>query len=308
MLSSLNEINLSNNGFEGDIPTELEFLTTLQILDLSSNSISGSLPSTFNRFTSLTDLRLSRNDIFFFFSETYPLTNLRTLHLSESDMFIPTFNFDQWPFMKELRIDGNYLTSTIPTNIGTMDQLEIFHMYNMKCSDTVPNECPGTLPTELGLLTDLIELNLSGNDVLDQNNGNNFSGTLPTEIGHLTKLRLLNLYNPAKVDHAGLTGTIPTKLGNLSSLTELNLYSNDLTGPISFAETGGGSSTMSNLQFLDLSLNRLTGTLPAPFINILTSLTSLYLFHNNFSGNIPTEIGSMSKLTVLSLRGNPLII
>ena len=41
-----------------------------------------------------------------------------------------------------------------------------------------------TIPTEIGLLTDLQFLNLAHNA---------FSGTVPTEVGHLQRLRTLNM-------------------------------------------------------------------------------------------------------------------
>ena len=53
---------------------------------------------------------------------------------------------------------------------------------------------------------------------------NGMKGTIPTEIGGLTELRKLHLY----VNN--LTGTIPTELGNLTKLQSLQLNRNPLTG------------------------------------------------------------------------------
>ena len=56
---------------------------------------------------------------------------------------------------------------------------------------------------------------------------NQFIGTVPTEIGLLTQLSLLGLSNNQ------LSGTIPSTLGNLVQLSYLYLYSNpQLTGII----------------------------------------------------------------------------
>ena len=53
---------------------------------------------------------------------------------------------------------------------------------------------------------------------------NNLTGTIPSQLGNLSNLTRLNL------GLNGLTGTIPSELGNLSSLTRLILAGNALTG------------------------------------------------------------------------------
>ena len=56
--------------------------------------------------------------------------------------------------------------------------------------------------------------------------GNNLVGTIPSELGNLSNLTELSLtYNQ-------LSGSIPPELGNLSNLTELVLDSNQLSGVI----------------------------------------------------------------------------
>ena len=55
---------------------------------------------------------------------------------------------------------------------------------------------------------------------------NNLTGTIPTELGLLSNLGLLGLH------WNQLTGTIPTELGLLSNLYALQLSSNQLTGSV----------------------------------------------------------------------------
>jgi Leucine-rich repeat (LRR) protein len=100
----------------------------------------------------------------------------------------------------------------------------------------------GSLPTEIGLLSNLSQLSL-GNNAL--------TGTLPSELGTISTLQSLNLQNNA------LTGTIPTELGTMSSLEFLVLSDNMLRGPIP-SELG----QILTLQQLRLKNNALTGTLP----------------------------------------------
>ena len=57
-------------------------------------------------------------------------------------------------------------------------------------------------------------------------NDNQLTGTIPPDIGYLTNLIYLNLYNNS------LTGTIPSEIGYLTKLTTLKLGSNYLSGVV----------------------------------------------------------------------------
>ena len=56
---------------------------------------------------------------------------------------------------------------------------------------------------------------------------------------------------------------------------------------------------------LSLSINNLTGTLPAE-LGDLTSLSRLWMWHNSLSGEIPKELGNLSQLIELRLNNNSL--
>ena len=168
----------------------------------------------------------------------------------------------------------------------------------------------GELPTELGLLTGLEELNVSLSSQL--------TGLIPAELGDLVNLRTLHLrYNR-------LTGPIPPELGGLSKLTDLQLHGNALNGPIP-PELGNLSelvnlylgvnyltgpipvelSRLAQLEDLWLSLNRLSGPIP-PELGMLQALRNLELDENRLSGGVPWELGSISSLSTLRLSGNSL--
>ena len=75
----------------------------------------------------------------------------------------------------------------------------------------------GRIPSEIGLLTQLMYMDLGTNQL---------TGKIPTEIGNLINLEVLY------VDTNKLTGTIPTELANLSKLYYLYLQNNpSLTPP-----------------------------------------------------------------------------
>ena len=144
----------------------------------------------------------------------------------------------------------------------------------------------GSIPTELGSLSNLATLNL---------NGNQLTGSVPTELGSLSNLTHLYLNGNE------LIGEIPTGLTSLSNLTVLNFGGNQLSGSIPTE-----LASLSNLATLNLGGNRLTGVIPAE-LGSLSNLTKLYLNGNQLTDGIPTELGSLSNLTHLFLNGNELI-
>jgi Leucine-rich repeat (LRR) protein len=179
--------------------------------------------------------------------------------------------------VSEIDLWSNSLTGSIPTELGNLSNLTILSLSS--------NDLTGTIPTELGNLSNLTSLYLYSNEL---------TGTIPTELGNLSNLSYLSLGNN------DLTGTIPTELGNLSNLTSLSLGSNDLTGTIP-TELGN----LSNLSYLSLGNNDLTGTIPTELGN-LSNLEYLYLYNNDLTGTIPTELGNLSNLTKLFLHSNQL--
>ena len=145
------------------------------------------------------------------------------------------------------------------------------------------NNLSGSIPAELGNLTNLTDLSLSMNSL---------SGSIPAELGNLTNLTELSL------SFNSLTGSIPDELGNLTNLTDLSLSANYLSGSIP-AELGN----LTNLTFLWLQYNSLSGSIPSELGN-LTNLRWLYLHTNSLSGSIPSELGNLTKLEYLVLNDN----
>ena len=143
----------------------------------------------------------------------------------------------------------------------------------------------GEIPPELGALSHLWLLDLSGNEL---------TGEIPEELGRLSNLTALYL------NENELTGKIPEQLGDLSQMTFLFLYGNELTGEIP-AQLGN----LSHLRTLDLSGNQLTGEIPQQLGN-LSQLTQLHLGSNRLTGEIPTQLGNLSQLTYLNLGSNRL--
>lgn len=130
--------------------------------------------------------------------------------------------------------------------------------------------------------------------------GAQLTGTLPPQLGQLTELRGLNVANVEweylpRV-YNGLTGSIPPELGNLSKLEYLLLANNFLSGEIP-PELGN----LTNLRRLTLGLNYLTGSIPAE-LGRLTELETLDLGYNRLHGSIPPELAALQQLQGVSHR------
>ncbi len=154
---------------------------------------------------------------------------------------------------------------------------------NRRVTDLVlpGNNLTGTLPTELGGLSNLTDLVLYNNVV---------TGEIPPELGGLSNLIRLSL------DSNRLTGEIPPELGGLSNLTGLYLQSNQLTGEIP-PELGG----LSNLSQLGFDRNQLTGEIP-PELGGLSNLTHLFLSSNQLRGCIPKGLRDIANHDLAELN------
>ncbi|RVW98123.1 LRR receptor-like serine/threonine-protein kinase GSO1 [Vitis vinifera] len=195
----------------------------------------------------------------------------------------------------------------------------------------------GSLPSQLGNLSNLLSLDLSLNDDLH-------SGNLEC-LSHLSSLRLLDLsilpplttpslshvnssaplafldlsdnYDLASsvypwvfnfsttlvhlsISQGNLNCLIPGAYGNMISLAYLDLRACALKGEI--PESFGN---MSSLTYLDLSENQLQGAIPKAFGN-MRSLKYLDLSKNQLQGSIPNTVGNLASLERLYLLVNRL--
>jgi len=109
----------------------------------------------------------------------------------------------------------------------------------------------GSIPPEIGCLTNLDTLHLGSNQL---------TGEIPPEIGDLENLTTLSLSSNQ------LTGEIPSTIGGLENLTYLTLSWNQLSGSIP-SEIGN----LTNLTYLDLAYNQLTGEIPPEVCDLIES-------------------------------------
>ncbi|WP_420633428.1 M66 family metalloprotease [Candidatus Palauibacter sp.] len=281
-------------------------------LDLSGNGLTGELPLDLGKLTELTELRLGGNALAGPLPRSLARLALRELHYDDTDLCVPlNASFREW-------------LGAVPSHEGTgqqcsplsdRDVLELLYeatdgpnwsrpnnwLTNAPLGDWYgigadargrvtniylgSNGLTGSIPLELGDLSELRSLSLRGNSL---------STSIPPELGRLANLTSLEL------SLNRLTGPIPPSLGDLSNLKRLALLRNRLTGPLP-PQLGN----LHSLEKLELAQNDLTGALPTA-LGDLSSLKELYLYENRLTGSIPEEFGSLSDLTHLRLEDNRL--
>ncbi|KAL2345976.1 hypothetical protein Fmac_007261 [Flemingia macrophylla] len=105
-----------------------------------------------------------------------------------------------------------------------------------------------------------------------------------------------NRVTEIKLSNLGLTGTLPYGLQVLSSLTNLDMSSNKLGGTIPY-------QLPPYVQRLNLAYNNITGTVPYSISN-LTALTDLNLGHNQLQQGLGVDFLNLSTLSKLDLSFN----
>ncbi|PWA41942.1 polygalacturonase inhibitor 1 [Artemisia annua] len=108
------------------------------------------------------------------------------------------------------------------------------------------------------------------------------------------------------ITNSDLAGTIPDAIGDLKYLKTLRLHKMPfLIGEIPKSPIPSSLSTLPNMIGLDLSRNRLTGSIPESFGQLVSpSLQGLSLSHNMLSGDIPKSIGNMIIYQIDLSRNN----
>ena len=183
--------------------------------------------------------------------------------------------------VRHLKLENRGLTGTLPSEIGRLTELTSLNLGNLGGGPF--NSLTGPIPPELGELKKLEVLWLDSNYL---------SGNIPPEFGGLESLQTVFL------DGNQLTGPIPPELGNIPLLYKLHLGHNKLSGPI--PPELGKPPALSKLYLND---NQLEGPIPAE-LGSLTGLDELYLDNNHLEGPIPAELSGIRSLDKLSLDGN----
>ncbi|KAL3534789.1 hypothetical protein ACH5RR_003250 [Cinchona calisaya] len=202
--------------------------------------------------------------------------------------------------LNQLVLNAGIVTGPIPTQLGNLRNLRVISLTN--------NRLTGSIPVSIFALPNLHTLDLSNNDLW---------GSIPPSLSHLDQLKVIVLGSnrlsgeipnqlPVHLLHLDLknnlfTGMLPRKMP--LSIRYLSVSGNRMWGPLN------GLESLSELVYLDLSMNRFSGTIPVSLFR--SSLSSMLLQRNNLSGGVTTPTASSSSLSSsspLSLYGEGSIV
>ncbi|KAL5703333.1 non-specific serine/threonine protein kinase [Ranunculus cassubicifolius] len=312
-LSFLRVIDLRKNSLHGEIPQEIGRLYRLHTLLMENNSFSGNIPVNLSHCSNMVDLRLDYNNLsgkippqFGYFSKLASLGLYNNYLVGEIPSSIGNISS-----MEGLALAYNNLTGSIPDSLGQLKQLSFFTISSNTISGVVPpslynlsfledislsaNQLRGSLPHDMGQnLPNLRALRIGGNF---------FSGPIPISL--FTNSSGLQFFDAVANN---FTGAIPIQVGNLRDLQSLRLQGNNLGsgGKVDDLNFVNSLTNCSNLQVLSVGVNNLGGQLPNSVANLSVNLNKLYLYQNDISGTIPSDIGKLVNLIVFAVDSNSL--
>ncbi|KAG7977994.1 hypothetical protein I3843_05G060900 [Carya illinoinensis] len=197
--SHLATLILSGNRFEGLLPRRLCRMKTLQVFDVSYNRLSGGIPSCLNNITFWNKSSLS---------VAYWKSYITKLILQHPNIFI------------EEDVQSIIAAEALPLFIK--HRFYTFQgnpLYMMTSIDLSSNQLTGSIPSEIGELSQLLFLNLSDNSL---------TGSIPISFQNLRSMESLDL------SHNKLRGKIPSELVGLTSLSIFSVAYNYLSRRIPF--------------------------------------------------------------------------
>nr|XP_034906248.1 receptor-like protein 13 [Populus alba] len=292
---NLSFLSISMNHFQGQIPSGIgDRLPGLKVLEMSDNGFNGSIPSSLGNMSSLQGLDLSHN----------VLTG-RILSNNSLQGQIPGWIWNM-SSLEFLDLSGNNFSGRLPPRFNTSSNLRYVYLSR--------NKLQGPITMIFYDSSKILALDLSHNNLI---------GTIPEWIDRLSNLRFLLLsYN-------NLEGEIPIQLSRLDQLTLIDLSHNYLSGSIlswmiSTQPFDFGSSSQQSFEFttknvslsyrgniiryfkgIDLSCNNFTGEIP-PEIGNLSMIKALNLSHNSLTGPIPPTFSNLKEIESLDLSYNKL--
>ncbi|KAL0389174.1 UNVERIFIED_CONTAM: Receptor-like protein 35 [Sesamum calycinum] len=336
-LRYLQKLNLAYNDF-GGVPIEVSLMRRLVSLDLSSFSYAAlkienpNLKILLQNLTGLRELYLDGVNISAQGSEwcqaiSSSLPELRILSLRVCSLSGPLHpSLSKLHFLSVVQLDGNDILSPVPNFFANFSYLTTLTLVGCGLN----NSLSGSILQSLFSLPSLKTLILSDNQlsgrlyefptlqfsnivVLDLSD-NRLEGQIPESFFTLERLEFLilsqNFFN----------GTVQLeKFQRLQYLRSLDLSYNNLfvdtsitntslsTFPQLFCLSGAIPTSFCNatqLEVLDLSANKLSGTIPPCLVQNLKKLGVLNFWGNNISGNIPNTFCVNCSLEILDIRQN----
>lgn len=234
------------------------------------------------------------------------------------------------PTLRTLELSFNQLSGALPSQIGLLTVLEYLSLgqQNSLLTSTIPSEIAQlssltVLSAQLlglvGTIPDVLWDGLQSLRLIDVSYNYALSGTLPdtfpegsfiesmtlgnTKLGGplpMTTLGRLSALAFLDASVCTFTGTLPTQMALLTSLEWLAFVSNSLSGTIP------NLAPLKHLDYFNIEQNSFVGVLPIGSFGRMTSMRSINVAWNMFTGPILPEDFSRAfpQITSVALDGN----
>jgi hypothetical protein len=138
-LSNLEYLDLANTRLTGQIPPQIGQLSQLQILNLERTFLFGSLPNTITQLSKLEEVFFPLTLVSTIPENIGQLSNLRSLLLFGNFYGTIPNSLGQLTDLEFLYIGDSKLTGTLPSTINQLKKLHLLTLYNTQLSGSIPN-------------------------------------------------------------------------------------------------------------------------------------------------------------------------
>jgi hypothetical protein len=314
-LTQLQYLDVGSNQFHGTVPSFLPSLEQLRYLYIDVNLFTGSIPAELGRLVQIREMLLQYNS----FTGTIPsslsgLANLSVLAMQSNYLtgsLNGVVNSTVQVYFTTFKFNDNKLTGSLPD--------ELFRLPNLRVLVGATNCFRGNLPISMCDSPTLTTISMDGMGTAKTCRDSIFPGFSSAYLiddgqdqPFLACLFKLPLINTLHLSGNSFTGTLPDIDALDSSLVDLGLAHNKLTGTIP------AQIQQKDWYRLDLSYNRLSGTLKSDFASgvdknfdddtsrplIINSSIhfegyTLAIENNRLSGRIPERIVSLKNISML---------
>ncbi|KAH6775415.1 hypothetical protein C2S52_012976 [Perilla frutescens var. hirtella] len=295
-LQYLNYLDLSYNDFNSSFPGFIGSLSELQYLNLSYAHFRGSIPHQFGNLSNLQVLDLRQiqycySDDLDWLSRLHLLEylDLSSVSISKANNWIEAIS--SLVSIKEIYLRDTYPPAVRPSSLPLINASTHLAVLDLSRNAFTRNDLfPSMFNWFLNFSSSLTNVDLSVNEL---------GGPIPDVFGEMMFLSNLDL------SYCDLEGGIPEYFRNMSSLMYLNLFSNRINGQLVELMMNLPEPVQDNkLQYLDLSLNLITG--PIPNMSRFPLLAELRLGKNQLNGSVAEGYLRLPFLILLDLSSNML--